>query len=420
MEQTSILNKRYKALPNTLKSVLEQFCKRYQASGWECFLVGGSCRDLLLGEEPKDFDFATNCPLEESQRLFKKVIPTGALHGTLTILFKGLQFEVTRYRKDVETDGRRAVVEFSDSIEEDLKRRDLRINAIAFDVVSGAVVDSENGLVDFQSKMIRFVGDPVERVMEDHLRAIRYIRFIAKLSPFGFSFNPKEMDAVISSFKGDALAIERIYDELYKMFKIKNRDNSFLAGSLAQLKLFQSFLPSKRVRYAVLSGILASESLLPLAFTYGQDKTVKEVVVDLKLTRAIKRLLSVLVRFQGVRPDDTIEMKRFMSQISPEDLKGEEEALDWIMGGGFSKKIEDILKANVPYRIGDLKISGKDLKLLGIQGKKVGETFAFLLEHIWIDPSLNCHSTLLQIAEEFRLFPSDPVHPLKTLNKEGL
>lgn len=420
MTPNIVLKNALKKLPEQVRSVLIQFTQHYQNAGWECFLVGGSCRDLILGETPKDFDFATNCPLEKSKKLFKKVIPTGESHGTLTILFKGLQFEVTRYRKDVETDGRRAVVCFSDSIEEDLKRRDLRVNAIAYDVLNGKVIDSEHGLLDFENRMIQFVGNATERVAEDHLRAIRYIRFIAKLSKYNFEYDPAEMKDVIQVFDDNFLAIERVYDEFHKMFKIKNRDNSFLTTYLDHLHLFRNFIPVAEQAKNVIRGMLKTESFLPLAFAYGKNKSVKEVVVDLKLTRPIKRLLPVLLRFQTLKAKNFTEVKRFLNQVQLEDFKAHQKAVDWIIGDSVSETVQTIVQKKLPYRISDLEISGKDLKAMGISGKKIGEVFLYLLENVWESPKLNSHLKLMQMTEDFMLFSGDPAHPPKTPNTGDL
>ena len=159
--------------------------QNYKDAGYECYLVGGSCRDLLLGERPYDFDFATNCPLSVSKKMFRRVIAVGASHGTLIIPFHGFHFEITRFRKDVKTDGRKAVIAYSDSIEEDQERRDLRLNAVAYDVITDRIVDSQNGIGDFRDKIIRFVGNAEDRIKEDHLRALRYGRLISKLLPKG-------------------------------------------------------------------------------------------------------------------------------------------------------------------------------------------------------------------------------------------
>ena len=124
-----LFRQHYLALPSLIRSNLWDFTQTFKSIGYECYLVGGSCRDLILGEPVEDFDFATNAPLEVTEKLFQHVIRTGVDHGTLTVFHQDLHFEITRYRKDVESDGRRAIISFAETIEEDLERRDLRINA---------------------------------------------------------------------------------------------------------------------------------------------------------------------------------------------------------------------------------------------------------------------------------------------------
>ena len=167
-------------VPEETRQKIVLFCKVFSVNDFQCWLVGGAVRDILSGKEPKDFDFATDMPLETIKKSFKKVISTGEDHGTLTVLIDDQQFEVTQFRKDVETDGRRATVEFASTIQEDLSRRDFTINAIAVDPLSGEVVDPFGGMENIENKKVRFVGNVEDRILEDHLRALRFVRFIAR------------------------------------------------------------------------------------------------------------------------------------------------------------------------------------------------------------------------------------------------
>ena len=163
----------WEELAPTKQHNLEQFCQQFQMAGFECWLVGGAVRDLFLKRKIKDMDFATNAKPQEVQKIFKRTIPTGLKHGTVTVLFgkknDSLKLEVTTYRADGDySDARHPdSVQFSDSITEDLSRRDFTINALAYDPLKKVLLDAHYGLSDFESQRIRAKGDAIHRFHED-------------------------------------------------------------------------------------------------------------------------------------------------------------------------------------------------------------------------------------------------------------
>ncbi len=152
------------------------------AAGRQAFFVGGCVRNALLGMPVQDIDIATDARPEEAARILEaagmKVVPTGMEHGTITVVSGGIAHEVTTFRKDVQTDGRRAVVSFSTRLEEDARRRDFTMNALYADA-EGNVIDPLGGLEDLRARRVRFIGDPGERIREDYLRILRFFRFNA-------------------------------------------------------------------------------------------------------------------------------------------------------------------------------------------------------------------------------------------------
>ncbi len=152
------------------------------AGGARALIVGGAVRNALLGEPVADVDIATSALPQDSIRLAEaaglRAIPTGIDHGTVTLVAEGRGYEVTTFRRDVETDGRRAVVAFSDRIEEDARRRDFTMNAL-YATASGEVLDPVGGLPDLAARRLRFVGDARTRIAEDYLRILRFYRFLA-------------------------------------------------------------------------------------------------------------------------------------------------------------------------------------------------------------------------------------------------
>lgn len=182
--------------------------------------VGGAVRDDLLGLPVSDLDLATRLrPEEVIERLEKariKAVPTGIDHGTVTAVSDGQPVEITSLRRDVSTDGRRATVAFTDDWKEDAARRDFTINALSADPVTGEVFDYFGGLDDLRARRIRFIGDPLERIAEDHLRILRFFRFHAR---FGCGEpDPEALDACTARANDlMALSRERIADELLKL-----------------------------------------------------------------------------------------------------------------------------------------------------------------------------------------------------------
>jgi len=393
-----VFEEKLKLIPKQTRRDLWEFTKIYQDAGYECYLVGGSCRDLMLDQEPHDFDFATNCPIPETKKLFRKVIATGEDHGTVTILWGSHSFEVTRYRKDVETDGRRAVVAFSDSIEEDQHRRDLRINAMAYDIVSGTIVDSQNGLQDIQDKVIRFVGNAGERVREDHLRALRYVRILTRFQGLGFQHNPSELEEVIQLFDSNVLSLERIYEEFGKLFKLDWHNQEFLLETLPRMAIFRRFFPIVEEEVQLMHRVIQTRSLFPLYLRYHLEHDLKKTIVDMKLTRKQRWLLLILTDFTDKNLRDPVIVKELMSRIKQEEFSEVSQACMQQFGISPLAEIQKIQQASIPYHMSHLALTAKELQSLGAEGKAMGLLLRYLLEQVWKTPELNTKDQLTSLA----------------------
>ena len=191
----------------------------FKKSKHEIRIVGGAVRDLALGKSPKDIDLATDATPQEMQAMFDSAgvrhIPTGIEHGTITAVINNEPYEITTLRADVETDGRRAEVEFVRSWEEDAKRRDLTYNAMSMDF-EGNLYDYHGGMDDLQDKVTKFVGDPAERIKEDYLRTLRYFRFQGRLDTP--TFDRDTMNAIADNTDGlKQLSVERVWMEMGKI-----------------------------------------------------------------------------------------------------------------------------------------------------------------------------------------------------------
>ena len=193
--------------------------KLFKKNGYEVRVVGGAVRDVALGKQPKDIDFATDATPDEMIAMFDKAgvkhVPTGIEHGTITAVYKNNPYEITTLRADVETDGRRAEVQFVRNWEEDAKRRDLTYNAMSMDM-DGTIYDYHGGMDDLQNKVSKFVGDPAERIKEDYLRILRYFRFQSKLDKP--NFDKETLKAIKDNAKGlGDISVERVWQEMSKL-----------------------------------------------------------------------------------------------------------------------------------------------------------------------------------------------------------
>jgi tRNA nucleotidyltransferase (CCA-adding enzyme) len=202
-------------------------CKCLNDSGYEAWLVGGAVRDSIMGKEAHDWDIATNAKPEEVVRLFSKVIETGIKHGTVTVMMNGEGFEVTTYRGEgTYSDGRRPDdVQFLNTIEEDLARRDFTINAIAYDPIACVFRDPFLGRNDIDRCLIRAVGNPHKRFAEDGLRVLRAARFAATLR---FEIELETYQAINPSLRSyTKVSAERIRDEWLKIMSAREPSVAF-------------------------------------------------------------------------------------------------------------------------------------------------------------------------------------------------
>ena len=186
----------------------------------EARLVGGAVRDGLMGLPVSDIDVATRLLPDDVMARLKaariKAVPTGLAHGTVTAVTEGGPVEVTTLRRDVATDGRHAKVVFSNDWQEDASRRDFTMNALYADPVSGEVFDWFGGLADLEARRVRFIGDPLTRIAEDHLRILRFFRFHARFGK-GPADGPSLTACTTRANDLMALSRERIAAELLKL-----------------------------------------------------------------------------------------------------------------------------------------------------------------------------------------------------------
>ena len=285
------------------------------AADGETRFVGGCVRDTLLGLEVSDVDLATKLAPEEVMRRLKrahiKAVPTGIAHGTVTAVPRGGPVEVTTLRRDVSTDGRRATIAYTDDWREDAARRDFTINALSVDPESLAVYDYFDGEEDLAEHRVRFIGDPLTRIAEDHLRILRFFRFHAR-------FGRGEPDAAgleaCAARANDLMALsrERIADELLKLLALPAPHPT--VALMVERGILRPVLPeigpdgaerlARLVEHEKAAGLEAAPIRRLAALLPADPDAAASVAARLRLSRkAAKRLVSAAERSPGDRSD---------------------------------------------------------------------------------------------------------------------
>ncbi len=241
----------------------QALCAALSDAGFRALFVGGCVRNALLGVPVGDTDLATDALPEIVSNLAIsagfKVVPTGIDHGTVTVIAGGTPHEVTTFRRDVETDGRRAVVAFSDDVAEDAARRDFTMNAL-YATADGTVIDPLGGLPDLLARRVRFVGDPAQRITEDYLRILRFFRFHAHYGDPMQSIDANGLAACAERADGlDNLSAERIGAEVKKLLSASDPAPSVAA--MAQTGILLHVLPGAEAR--ALTPLIHLEQGLP-------------------------------------------------------------------------------------------------------------------------------------------------------------
>ena len=293
---------------------IKRLLKALDAKAGTARFVGGAVRDLLLDVPHDDLDLATtHAPIDVIRRLEAagiKAVPTGIEHGTITAVSSGTVVEVTTLRSDVSTDGRRATVAFTDDWRQDAARRDFTINALYADPFSGELSDYFGGLGDLKSRTVRFIGEPLQRIAEDHLRILRYFRFHAR---YGHGEPDAQALVACTARANDLMALsrERIADELLKLLALD--DPTATVRLMQQRGLFVPVLPEIESQSVDRLGALVAaeraaaidpDPVRRLAALLPADPPLAERVAGrLKLSnKAKKRLSSAADRSLGLGP----------------------------------------------------------------------------------------------------------------------
>jgi putative nucleotidyltransferase with HDIG domain len=452
-----------------INAKLKDFYSHFEEAGYKAYLVGGAVRDIFLHKEPHDFDVATNATPQDVMKLFRTVIPTGFEHGTVTVHFEGLEIEVTTFRTESGySDGRHPdSVNYAATIEEDLARRDFTINAIAADLKNGKIVDPFGGRKDIKRKIIRTVGKPEERFLEDGLRPVRALRFACKL---GFSIEKYTYSEIFKDNikqKIKSISIERFRDEFEKM--LLSAKPSVGLKLMEETGLMSIFIPEllegrgcvqsdergmhdfdvlDHLYYSCDGAPVEKENIRLAAIFHDIGKPATKKLIDGKITfynhekisAQIAQTILVRLKFPNAVADDVCHLinehmfnytpdwtipavRRFIIRVGQDhiedlfdlrlaDMYGmHNQPIQYNFSAAVNLLVElkdriaqELEKKNA-LSLKDLAVNGKDLMEAGIPaGKKLGLILNHLLECVIEDPQMNNKEKLLEVARS--IFPA--------------
>lgn len=393
----------------------EEIIETLNSHGFEAYVVGGCVRDSLLGKKPQDWDITTSAKPQEIKTVFGRTIDTGIAHGTVTIMRGKQGYEVTTYRIDGEyEDGRHPKdVTFTSNLEEDLKRRDFTINAMAYHPKTG-LIDIFEGIQDLENKKIRCVGNPMDRFTEDALRILRAVRFSAQL---GFTIEPQTR-AAIKNIAPNLIHIskERIQMELTKLL-LSNHPNyvklvfeygitpyiskTFVCIDPKQIAIGNDLPPIRHLRWAAL-------------LKHQDAKEAKTILKELKMDNDTIAKAGLLVYWWkypiGI---NELEVRKTMSQMTMDSYddvltlkesiqKNSSEMLELPENQTQLERIRSL--TNLIRSRGDcislktLALTGADLIAMGMKpGKAIGDSLNILLEVVLEHPDWNEKEKLKEV-----------------------
>ncbi len=367
-------------------------CDKIAESGFQAVAVGGAVRDVLRGAEPGDWDLATSAHPDEIVKLFRHTIPTGLQHGTVTIVTgRGVErhIEVTTYRGEgAYTDARRPdSVVFGVPLQEDLARRDLTVNAIAYDVAKEQIFDPFGGVADLHAGVLRAVGVAADRFTEDGLRVMRAVRFAAQL---GFVLEPETEAGIRPALPSLAkVSRERVSDELRKLLAAPKPS---LGLVLAQRTgILETILPGLALDLEAPDRVEPSVRLAALFAPVADRKRVNDTLKALKFSNAEADQAAALVAGTHAvsAATDVYGLRRAVGSI------GRAYADELVK---LDPRAQPVL--GDPLVLKELAITGNDLMQAGHRaGRALGELLTSLLDRVLRDPSLNTRDQLLALAK---------------------
>jgi len=410
-------------------AALLHIAERLEDAGCQAWAVGGAIRDAIRGRPRADWDLATDARPEEVRQLFPRTVPLGLEHGTVGVLGDDESlYEVTTFRLDVETDGRRAVVEFASDIDEDLARRDFTINAIAWRPATGELRDPYDGLDDLRDGILRAVGEPEQRFAEDYLRVLRAFRFAGV---YALTIEEETLSALRAAVPGlKRLSAERVREELMKVLSSPSPSRSLRLysengalrgwyGELVEVASTPAWHDALRAVDAVRSHRPFLRAVRLLLAAGGEAEAAaaraEAMLRRLKFSNAdIRRGTHLVSHYRPlVHPaDSSASIREWLHTVQVQhsrDLFRLHFATARASGSDDSRRalvytwgrVHGELVDASPVTMSQLAVGGSDLLDLGLpRGPLVGLMLEELLAQVIESPERNERETLLDIARE--------------------
>jgi len=404
-----------------------ELARTLDREGERTWIVGGCIRDLLLGRTVSDWDLATSAKPQRVQKIFPRTIPTGIAHGTVTVMHRGIAYEVTTLRGEgAYSDGRRPdSVYFVDDIRDDLERRDFTVNAIAYDPNADVLVDPFEGRKDLDERVLRAVRDPVLRFREDGLRILRATRFVATLE---LALDRATEDAIPGAL--DVLAKvsrERMRDEWMKTMKAREPSIGFrlmrrlgvlgvVAPALA--KTDEDAFERALVALDRASDPLVRHAALASSLGVGEDaaRASESVFRELRYSNDERRTISDLLRFADVADRRTLgrpQARRHLRRVGRERIDGfleferaRDDSVDGEATQAWARSVNEERDAGMIFEARELAMRGDEVADRVGRGPIVKETLERLLAYVDEDPSNNRHDLLLARIDAARGAPT--------------
>ncbi len=403
---------------------ISQLASRFLEKGYELYMVGGAVRDMVLNRGVKDFDFTTNATPEQVIKLFRRVLPTGIDHGTVTVLLGSYQFEVTTYRIEGKyTDQRHPDgVLYAGQIADDLGRRDFTVNAMALNMGSGELVDLFGGQNDLEKGVLRAIGDPATRFAEDPLRVLRGCRFTSQLH---LSLEAETAVAMKQQSVG-MISVERIKDELEKT--LKTEKPSIGIAHMVVCGVLQEVFPTWNTPYSdtvdeIISAYqwidripednwllrcvaLFVHSLEGMSSIHEVEGGMKHLKTSKKEQVYVCHMYRSLYRVNAAQYSDG-DLRKLIVSIKPIYLQDLFCLLPLVtpqntdLYDELYKRMNQLLVDGFPLSIGELHISANEL--MSHFSKTPGPWLGSLLDQLFLlvleDPSLNKKESLIAQSE---------------------
>ncbi len=422
-------------------------------AGFKCYIVGGAVRNSVAGFTPKDYDLTTDARPSDVMSLFRRTVPTGIEHGTVSILMGKEQYEITTFRTEsTYSDSRHPdSVRFADNIEEDLSRRDFSMNALAWDISSSKMIDRYHGVDAIRNGIIQAIGNPAERFREDALRILRAVRFVAQL---GFTIETSTYLAASEAVQNiTSISIERIRDELTKIIQGRYCADAFIL--LQKMNILKYVLPELEACVGVgqkgshsfdvflhsiyacegasadnlivrIAALLHDVGKVPcrkidtegnISFHHHENKgadIAEEMLQHLRFPRSVIKEVTHLIRqhmFHYTEDWTDAAVRRFIARTGENNLDNlfelrfadsygmNREKVSAAAYNSFRKRIRQQIDQNHALTLKDLKVNGNQLAESGIPRSPVmGVIFGELLDTVLDDPLLNTREELTEIA----------------------